>query len=436
MEKYLNITTDESIRNNQFNEALSKYIRKTNSQEGHKPEFCKLHLENSIDPTAIHEDYVCIAEAEIDSGNMVNAIYFLSKALDIVYLKKTEATLHSLIGMQAEPSVLQLKEIANNKNSPYVALANYRLSIIEQLGRTDARFKRAINIKKALEYRKKADSLLALKKHSEVNIAMIFDSKYHQYAMNSILSMLLSSKPNSNYNLYLIHDGFSLTNQEINEIKELKKIVNFNLNFIKIDENSLKEKKFYLLEHERIKRFSKYSLWRVYLHQFLQLDKVIYIDPDTLILSDLSLLFDHDLQDNLIGAVPDWGQYYLNSLRNHLNTPYPYFNSGIMLMMLNKIRETNIIDQHQESILDLTYLDQDILNSIFSTRTYFLGYNWNRLTLNSRIYYSNILPNIIHFSGIYKPEQEDSKNYLFPEYLEFYKAYNLYKTEYNNKFSN
>jgi lipopolysaccharide biosynthesis glycosyltransferase len=428
MEKYINITTHETIRNSQFNEGLAQYIRKTNQQESNKAEFCKIHLENSIDPIAIHEDYVCLSKSELDAGNITNAIYFLSKAQDLVYLEKTELALNSLMGSSANLSTLQLQEIANNEMSPYFGLVNYRLSIIHQLGRTDARFERAIDIKKAFEHRKKADKALAFKNKSELNIAMIFDSKYHKYAINSILSMLLSSRPDSHYNYFIIHDDTSLNNQEIDQLKQLKEIINFSINFIKIDENSIKGKQFYNLESKRLDRFSKYSLWRIYLHHFLQLERVIYIDPDTIILSDLTPLFNYDLQDNLIAAVPDWGQYFLNSKReSNLYTTYPYFNSGIMLMALQKIKNTKIIDEYQCSAFDSSFPDQDVLNMVFRTRTSFLGYNWNRLTLNSRIYYRDILPNIIHFSGIFKPDKKDSKNYLFPEYLEFYKSFDSFK---------
>ena len=426
IDKFVNITTHETIRNSQFNEALSQFIRDNNLSDKSEAEFCKLHLENSIDPIAIHQDHVCIAKHEEAKGNIANAIYHLSKAQDLVYLENTASILNSLIKSPRDLYIPELHKIANDKDNPNSGLANYRLSIIEELGRSDARYKRSIDIQKSFEYRKKAFEALPIKKKSEVNIAMIFDSRYHKYAITSILSMLLSSKLDTHYNFYIIHDEVSLNKEEINQLNQLKDLVDFDLNFVEIDESVVQTKQFCSISQDRIERFSKYHLWRIYLHKFLKLEKVIYIDPDTIILSDLSTVFNYNLQENLIAAVPDWGQYYLNKRRSN-STPFPYFNSGVMLMALEKIRATKIIDEYQSQGFDCTYPDQDILNTIFRTRTSYLGYNWNRLTLNSRVYYPEIVPNIIHFSGIYKPDLADSKPYLFPEYLEFFAAFNKFK---------
>jgi len=434
-DRYLNLATVENIRNSQFNESLAHLLKTSNINSPDLEKLCKSHLENSADVQAIHNDYLCLAKIEFNRNKLSNGIYFLSKAQDLTYSQATEIILNKALADQEVLTSEQLNEIAKDPLHKKSGLANYRLSIIKQLGRTDSRFTRHIDIQKAFEYRKKATKLLNITPQDDVNIAMTFDSKYHKYALTSMLSMLLSSNIDSKYSFYIIHNGESLTEKEMSQIKNLQKLADFNLTFTKVPEMEGSLKHVCNIRQSRIDRFSKYTLWRIKLHDTLPpIDKVIYIDPDTIILSDLTLLYRQDLQNNLIGAVPEQGIYHLNNKLDRSNSTYPYFNAGLLLLDLKNIRKSKIIENQlsKKSNFDCTYPDQDILNHTFQKDTFYLGYNWNRVARKSQQYQPNILPNIIHFSGINKPDMENAALFITPEFLEFYNGYKSFVDQTQN----
>ncbi len=64
-------------------------------------------------------------------------------------------------------------------------------------------------------------------------------------------------------------------------------------------------------------------------------DKLLYLDADILFNRDVRLLYDHDVSNVEYAAAPDhYGKYLVN--------PH-YINAGVLLMNLEKIRETDIM---------------------------------------------------------------------------------------------
>ena len=102
---------------------------------------------------------------------------------------------------------------------------------------------------------------------------------------------------------------------------------------------------------------------------FPNIDKLLYLDSDTLVCGDLSELFNTNISNYALGAVRDMaptedadnpnGKYVREFAENHLQND-AYFNSGILLINLKNMA-TN-----QQLLLDvkvpLKYPDQDILN--------------------------------------------------------------------------
>ena len=88
---------------------------------------------------------------------------------------------------------------------------------------------------------------------------------------------------------------------------------------------------------------------------FLQYDKGIYIDSDTILMADIGELFDIDLGDNIIAArvdpkvamVPEFVDY----VEKALGIPAKeYVNSGVLLMDLKKLRKIHYITQMTDLI--------------------------------------------------------------------------------------
>ncbi len=112
--------------------------------------------------------------------------------------------------------------------------------------------------------------------------------------------------------------------------------------------------------------------------------KLLYLDSDIVVAKSLRPLFETDLEDSAIAGVPvDKDAAFLAGLNKNLGRPAdtPYFNAGVLLIDIANWRKHNFTDKAIDvgSTLgnDLTYLDQDALNSVADGRFYVLERRWN-----------------------------------------------------------
>ena len=121
------------------------------------------------------------------------------------------------------------------------------------------------------------------------------------------------------------------------------------------------------------KQYPKEMYYRLLAAHILpeELKKVLYLDPDTLIINSIQPLWDLDMGGKLFAAAAHTGKTELannvNKLR--LGTEGKYFNSGVMLMDLDKARERirpeEIFSFAEEHSAELLLPDQDILNILY-----------------------------------------------------------------------
>lgn len=130
---------------------------------------------------------------------------------------------------------------------------------------------------------------------------------------------------------------------------------------------------------------SKMTFARILLPQFLPqtCNRVLYLDGDILVLSGLEQLWNIDLGEAVIGAVPD---YWLDNVVS--NGPGPaggprverYFNAGILLIDLAKWRDERISERSLDYLhrFPMTeYSDQDALNVACDGKWKILDRAWN-----------------------------------------------------------
>ncbi|MCR4793340.1 MAG: glycosyltransferase [Lachnospiraceae bacterium] len=112
-----------------------------------------------------------------------------------------------------------------------------------------------------------------------------------------------------------------------------------------------------------------------------EIEKVIYIDGDTLILKDLSPLYSIDLKNNYVAAVKDIISIRGNHLKSIDFKGKDYFNSGMLLMNLREMRKDRVVDKLIEYRMHGKnhFVDQDALNQVFIYRTLFISPMYNFL---------------------------------------------------------
>lgn len=101
-----------------------------------------------------------------------------------------------------------------------------------------------------------------------------------------------------------------------------------------------------------------YMTWmRAALSKIFQFEsRVLLLDPDTLVEDDISALWDIDLTDYYFAAVQE--------TRNHRHEKNPYFNAGVMLMNLDKLRKDGMDDKliYEINTVHHEHLEQDVIN--------------------------------------------------------------------------
>ncbi len=233
---------------------------------------------------------------------------------------------------------------------------------------------------------------------TEINVCISCDDNYAKYASVVIASILANCREDDFLNFYIL-DG-EISDDSKSKMLTLKNIKNCTINFVKVDETKLEIYK-QINTHEYITLLTYY---RLILSELLpNVDKIIYLDCDTVVNTSLKELFETDLNDYIIGGVLDARVKHKKKWRNS-----KYINAGMVVFNLAKIREEHIENKFYEytknNIAKIETGDQDIINYTLADKIKILDDEWNVQVSGfaSRTSFTN-RPNIIHYIGYYKP---------------------------------
>ena len=198
---------------------------------------------------------------------------------------------------------------------------------------------------------------------SPIHIAFCFDNSYAPYAMVTIKSIGENHHSGEVY-IHILADGIS--NRNLKRFKELvDEYRNMHLHIYKVDTRCLSGLK--VVEG----RWSISTWFRILLPSILPdtIDKVLYLDADTLVVSDLQELFEIDMTDYSIAAVLDPMSFTEKTFeRCEYDMDKQYICAGVLLMNLDYWRKYSLKDKIIEWGLlyaeKLEYLDQDAINHI------------------------------------------------------------------------
>lgn len=187
---------------------------------------------------------------------------------------------------------------------------------------------------------------------------------------------------------------------------------------------------FYDIDYQNISKFrstmylkSKSAYSRYFISDFLgEESKCIYLDCDLLVLRDLAELNAANMHGKTMGAVRDISVRTANphlfiGERLQLTNPYDYFNSGVLIIDLDRWRKLDarnrLVDLTLERADTFHSQDQDALNVFFDGDTEFLDPVWN----TSQYERPDTVENrIIHLIGTVKPWHARYKEKLSDPY--------------------
>ena len=166
------------------------------------------------------------------------------------------------------------------------------------------------------------------------------------------------------------------------------------------------------------------AYYRLFLMNVLPrtMDKVLYLDSDIVICGSIRELWEIDISDVAVGAVPDcFHQDIHETNRIGYEVGLGIFNSGVLLINLNYWREHDVMKEFvayaKEAKDHLKYHDQDVLNYVFRHCKKELPIRFNLQTIH--MYYDRfrylhfrliddvkeafLHPVVIHYTGPEKP---------------------------------
>ena len=158
------------------------------------------------------------------------------------------------------------------------------------------------------------------------------------------------------------------------------------------------------------------------------LKKILYLDSDIAAFGDIEKLYDEDLEDKVMAAVPEYMYNDINlpDIKNKLDlsSEHKYFNAGVMLIDNQKWIEAGISDkvfEIEKLYKDrLFYADQDILNIIFDNDYKILDEKYNYTSHRTESSSDTI---IRHYNTAIKPADinPELNSELIPDIDEFWK---------------
>jgi len=380
------------------------------------------------------------------------AVWYKCANRNINYNKQIKTTLkylHTLYSKKELKKLPNYKKLTNNKWKEFLRWA-FRIGnnptkthkIITFLGLQIKFWKKLqINTGKC-DYLKKSK---VLSPNSEtIHIVFGIDDNYIQQCAVTMSSILLNTKAESNLHFYLMNTG--LSEKSINNLETLKNIRPFKIEYLDVSHCDFSK---FPLNRDWI---SVATYYRLFLSEVMpsNVDKCIYMDCDMIAEDDLSILWNYDISNYLAGVVEDEASR-TNIINLNLPLENNYFNAGMIVFNLRKMREFNVVERAAEYFKNnqekIKLQDQDILNGTLNGKCLFLPLRWNINTPaymreeNNHFYTKKeeeiaiYNPGIIHFTGEYKPWFTYSCHPLRGEYQKYLQFTNFKKDvkDYNIK---
>ena len=235
------------------------------------------------------------------------------------------------------------------------------------------------------------------------------DENYAPFASLTMRSVLMHTQ--SFIDFYIMDGGIKEKTKKLID-EDLKSFPNKSLHFVDMT-------KYDLNQFPNIASFTTNTFSRYFIPNIApQIKKAIYLDVDIIVKKDITELYNQDLEDFALAAVAETSflKETLIQMKNVIYPPYKaktYFNSGVLLLNLEKLRQINFIEKAikltAELYNKLLFADQDIFNIIFQNNYKQLDCRFNLMAhVKANINKAGLLPSdpvIIHYTA-FKPWKE------------------------------
>ena len=263
--------------------------------------------------------------------------------------------------------------------------------------------------------------------NKEIPVFFGVDNGYIPFLSVALRSLIDNTSKENIYAIKILYT--SVTDENKEKIKKYEK-ENISIEFVDLNKQleEIKEK-LYTRNY-----FSNTTYYRLFIPElYPEYDKAVYIDSDTVCLSDIAELYNTDMGDNLIAGIPDGVIQAIDIFKDYVERVVGvadynnYFNAGVIVMNLKELRDYKFEEKFiymLEKIKFEVAQDQDYLNRLCKGRVKILDYSWNRMPVMGK---TEGKINLIHYNLGAKPWYFD--NVVYQEYFWEYAK----KTEFYNE---
>ncbi len=276
-----------------------------------------------------------------------------------------------------------------------------------------------------------------MEREGNIPIVICLSDEYAVLGMVLLQSILENSNQNDFYDFIILDNGLKASSRyQFNYF--VKQYSNVNIRFIRITK-AIESYKLPVTLH-----LTNATYGRLLILEYLRnYPKVLYLDSDIVLTTDVAALYRVDLGNMYLGAVRDtvsagWCcipghdmSHYIQDLIR-LKNPFDYFNGGVLLMNITLLRSAH----SAQALLEMAqgrnwrWMDQDVLNYVCKGNVRFLPQEWNvmahtgqqaddppenyaPLWIQSAYHKAKEHPKLVHWAGhsapCFHPEAEFSR---------------------------
>ncbi|MCL2089270.1 MAG: VTT domain-containing protein [Oscillospiraceae bacterium] len=268
-----------------------------------------------------------------------------------------------------------------------------------------------------------------------MNILVTLDKNYIPQ-LKVMLTSLLCGNPDEDFAVYTAHS--SLTEDDFDDIRAA---VSSRCRVIPI---AISDTLF--SSDPVLSRIPKETYYRLLAIDFLpeDVERILYLDADTVVINPIKPHYDIDFGDNLIAASGHVSGFVDAFNRRRLKMPKGtrYINAGVMMMNIKGLRDypvttEDIFSYIKANAKKLMLADQDVINALYGDKIILI--DPRLFNLDEKIYISNstqidldwVRANtaIVHYNGSQKPWKPNYNGQLACFYEKYSQGLNLPPTE-------
>lgn len=243
-----------------------------------------------------------------------------------------------------------------------------------------------------------------------IEIALTLDDNFWAPAYATMRSICLTTPQPDRIRFHLLVDG--VTSDHRAALETIGRDYGAVLNIIDLGASDVLGARIAGFPAIRMRRFRRVIYARLFLGELLppEVARVLYLDCDTFVRSDIAELYGLDMADMAIAAALQPDRMHVIAgrdlrARKAFSMAEPYFNSGVMLIDMGQYRAMDFAAELAQGLppgeLEKFYYDQDMINFCFKGRILKLDYRWN--LQNPEPAHEILDPHILHYSANPKP---------------------------------